>query len=231
MPYEAFNFETDFAKYYDNLARKAFFGYEALFSMMLALLTTSLPDTANVLVVGSGSGAELMAFGSRMPKWKLTGVEPSEQMIRLSQSKLESQNLAERVKLFHGYIGDLPEHEKFDAATLSLVLHFVPDNGSKRLLLQNIANRLKPEAGFVLVDLGGDPESEEFHHLMAGWKNYMVEMGLASEAVESLTRQASKSQFFVHESRIRELLKETGFKDVERFYSAFLASGWIARLG
>jgi tRNA (cmo5U34)-methyltransferase len=226
-----FNFDAEFGARYDNFVRQAIFGYEQMFPMILAFLSPGLGDQANVLVVGSGTGMELATFGSCMPAWTFTGVDPSEQMIRLARAKLESLNLSERVCLHHGTVDGLAQDQLFDAATLNLVLHFVPDNGAKRALLQGIAERLKPGARLVLMDMGGDPQSERYRATQGCWKNYMLQRGMTSAGVDALFKQAAETQHFIPETRLLELLAETGFGPVEKIYQAFLNSGWVAQKG
>ena len=229
MTSQLFNFDADFGARYDRFVRQAIFAYEPMFTMFLAMLRRSLGETANVLVVGSGTGMELTTFASRMPRWTFTGVDPSEQMIQLAQARLETEHLGERVHLHRGTVETLAAAEQFDAATLILVLHFLPDDGPKRALLQNIAARLKPGASLVLLDLGAEPQLEEDQSLLAGWKNYQILMGMDPVLVESVYKQARETQHFIPEIRLRELLSEAGFVQVERFYQAFLHSGWTAR--
>ena len=231
MTNQLFNFDAEFGARYDAFVRQAIFGYEQLFPMILAFLTPGLGEKANLLVIGSGTGMELATFGSRMPAWTFTGVDPSEQMIRLARAKLESLNLSARVKLLHGTVDGLAKDETFDGATLNLVLHFVPDNGAKRSLLQGIARRLKPGARLVLVDMGGDPQSEGYRITQGCWKNFMLQRGMTSAGVDALFKQAAETQHFIPESRLLELLAETGFVHVEKIYQAFLNTGWVAQKG
>jgi tRNA (cmo5U34)-methyltransferase len=229
MPDKLFDFESDFGARYDHVVQTTIFGYDSLFPMILALLTTRLAETAQVLVVGSGTGAELAAFGSHMPHWSFTGVDPSEQMVQQAQAKLERLGLSSRVRLHTGYTDSLPADDRYDAATLVLVLHFMPDNGAKLAVLKHIAARLKSGASFALVDHHGDPQSAEFQHLLAGWRNFQVLRGMPPDDAEALLMQALNTHHFISEARTLALLDEAGFHNVERFFSAFLTGGWLAQ--
>ena len=229
MTSQLFNFDADFGARYDRFVRQAIFAYEPMFTLFLAMLRRSLGETANVLVVGSGTGMELLTFARHMPQWTFTGIDPSEQMIHLAQAKLDGEQMSERVRLHRGVVDSLPDGEQFDAATLILVLHFLPDDGSKLALLKGIAARLKSGASLVLLDLGADFGSEQKSSLLAGWKNYQILMGMEPGLVESVYQQASETQHFIPETRLRELLAEAGFVQVERFYQAFLHTGWSAQ--
>lgn len=226
-----FDFSETFTESYDTLIRKVVFGYDSIFLMALGLLDLSLSENAHVLVAGSGTGAELTAFGKRRARWRFTGVDPSAEMIQIARIKVTEQGMRERVTLHQGYVDDLPRDEKFDAATLMLVLQFVADDGQKLALLKSIAERLAPGAPFVLVDLHGDPSSEAFQNMLAAWKNYQTLMGIRREVADGLFEDAVHTQHFITEARTLELLGQAGFRDVSRFYTAFLHGGWVARRG
>ena len=143
-------FDRDRALEYDLDIRKAIPGYEALHDMGRILLQNSLTASAKLLVVGCGTGFELINYCQHNPEWRLTGVEPSQEMSAIAQEKLTNQGFSERADLHTGYIDTLTKTEPMDAATLILVMHFVPNDGAKLQLLQNIAQHLKPGADLIL---------------------------------------------------------------------------------
>ncbi|MBL1213310.1 MAG: class I SAM-dependent methyltransferase [Ignavibacteriae bacterium] len=219
-------FDLKKAANYDNLARKAVFGYDQLFTMVLSLLNEIQNKPANVLVVGSGTGMELITFGNLMPNWNLTGVDPSEEMIKISQAKIDYHKLNDRVKLKHGYIDNLPESEKFDAATLIFVLRFFPDRKKKLSLFQNIGKRLQPGAKLVIIDQYGDPSIDHFKYLLKAWINFMKLEGVPLELAKRIEAQAMEQSFFT-EDELLNLLSEAGFEKPNHFYNSFMHGGWV----
>ena len=225
-----FNFDDiEYGKRYETVARQAIFGYEQLFPMIMGYLAAGVGDKANVLVVGAGTGMELVTFGTHQPAWSMTGVDPSEQMIGIARHNVQNHGLAERVTLVQGYVDALPLDAPFDAATLILVMQFLPDDGSKLALLQSIAKRLKQGAKLELVDTHGDPSSIEFAQTLAAWKPYLKVMGMAPEVIPALLENGLKSLFPITEARTQALLQEAGFTKITHFYSAHLYGGWIAQ--
>jgi tRNA (cmo5U34)-methyltransferase len=212
---------------YDNLVNKFVPGYEAIFQMGLAYLRTVVPSTAQVLIVGAGSGKELITFGQAMPDWSFTGVDPSAHMLAIARQKIAQHKLEKQVTLHQGLVEDLPTTEKFDAATCILVMHFLPDNGAKLALLSNIARRLKPSAPLLLVDIYGGPEFVKEFGLTWIWHGR--QMGLSLEQTQSLEK-AHADFHPISEARTVTLLEQAGFEQVQRFYTALIYSGWIGTL-
>jgi tRNA (cmo5U34)-methyltransferase len=233
-------FDRDRATQYDLDIRKAIPGYESLHSMAQSLLQTSLSKSAKLLIVGSGTGMELVNYSQLNLGWSLTGVEPSPEMMAIAkrrrsliaQSELAQRELQERVNLHLGYVNSLSPTEPMDAATLMLVMHFLPDDGAKLQLLQDIAHHLKPGAKLILADLYGDQSESYFSQFSQAWQALyfsQLDQETRAKAETNFPASVKNSIYFVPEARIIELLKMAGFTQVSRFYQAFLFGGWIAQ--
>jgi tRNA (cmo5U34)-methyltransferase len=140
---------------YDTTAQRVNPGYALAFELAAALLRAHCPADAELLVVGAGGGAEVRAFGAAAPGWRLTGVDPSANMLALARAKAEAAGLAGRVRLVQGTVDDLAPAARFHAATAMYVLMHLPDDGAKLRLLQGVARRLQPGAPLLLVDSAG----------------------------------------------------------------------------
>ncbi len=222
-------FDSERARKYDGFIRTVIPGYEALHDMAYSLLRLDLEEQARLLIVGAGTGMELVYLGKSNPGWQLTGVDPSADMLAVARQRMMDEGLSERVTLHAGLAHELPTSEPYDAATLLLVMHFLPDDGEKLELLQSISIRLKPGAPFVLADLYGDTGSGRFARFIAAWRHRQMSLGMAPEEVEEMFQRILSDVHFVPEERITALLHESGFDRVESFYGALLFGGWIAR--
>ncbi|MDJ0567898.1 MAG: methyltransferase domain-containing protein [Pleurocapsa sp. MO_192.B19] len=225
-------FDRNRANQYNLDIRKAIPGYEALHNMAQSLLQTSLTASARLLIVGSGTGMEIINYAEQEPGWLLTGVDPAAEMIAIAKQELANQGLLEQVNLHTGYLDTLPETEPMDAATLMLVMHFIPDDGSKLQLLKNIAQRLKPGADLILADLYGDKSRPYFAKLIQAWQAlYFNQLDDESrtKAEENFQTSINNSIYFITEARITELLNAAGFSQVTKFYNAFLFGAWTAK--
>jgi tRNA (cmo5U34)-methyltransferase len=213
---------------YDRIARMALPGYEAMHTMVLSILKYYFPATANFLIVGAGTGMELLQYAQSNPLWQMLGVDPSEKMLAIAQTKIEEYQLCERVKLVQSYTDDLPPVPLYDAATSILVMHFIPDDGGKLAYLQSIVKRLKPSATFVLVDVFGDKSSPEFERIAAYIQIYWEEMGLSVEKRQEIFAAVDKGVYLISETRVFELLQQAGFTNITRFYTGLWVGGWVA---
>lgn len=222
------DFDGDWGKQYAQTVDRIIPGYHAIFPMALALLKMCVPDQGTVLVVGAGGGAELCAF-AREP-WQITGVDPSQQMLRACEEALSTISAAATTRLVRGYVSDLPEDPSFDAVTCILVMHFLPDDGSKLQLLEGVARRMKPGATYIHVDGYGNHWSDD-RDLARSLAIHYLAVTRAFRDHESLLQflRASAQGHPVSERRMIALFEEAGFTGIQQFYQAFFYGGWIMK--
>ncbi len=225
---EAFDFEGEYGAGYEALARAVIPGYGDLFHVITALLLTRIDDRARVLVVGAGTGIEVITFKRAAPGWRVIGVDPARQMLDIAARRMAEAGVEEGVRFHHGYVSDLPAGERYDAATVINVLHFVADDGGKAALLEDVARRLSPGAPLVLFDLHGDPASDAFARGFAAWREYWRVNGLSDAERAAFEARLDAGIHWVSEARIRDLLADAGFEHVEPFVRALLYGGWVA---
>lgn len=222
------HFDGKRAQVYDDLIRQVVPGYDVLHALAGLILKNEVDEHGQVLVVGSGTGQEVLALAGERPRWRLTGVEPAADMMAVARRRVGEAGLDARISLVEGYVSDLPEGARFDAAALLLVMHFLPDDGAKLRLLEGIARRLRPNAPLVLADLHADMEGPRFRRFMGLWRQWQLDAGIEPDKVEKGFERMIKDIQFVSERRILDLLAEAGFAVVEPFYGAFLFGAWIA---
>ena len=181
-----------------------------------------------MLVVGAGTGIELVTFKAARPGWRLTGVDPSRQMIDIAGDRMREAGVGDGVRLFHGHVSDLDE-DGFDAATCFNVMHFLPDDGAKQAHLRDIAGRLAPGAPFLLFELHGDRNGPRFDELFAAWRRYWEIQGMGEAERAAFRAKIDEGIHWASEARILELLAGAGFEDAWRYYRALLYGAWLSR--
>lgn len=222
-------FDADAARGYDASIRDNVPGYDALHELTVSLLRAELGAKARVLCVGAGTGEEIVRLGAASPGWRLVGVDPSPEMLATAERRVAAAGLAARVDLRAAYAHELPAEERFDGATLLLVMHFLADDGAKLALLRSVAERLAPGAPLVLADLHGDPGTDGFRRLEAAWRRRLLDRGMPPGDVDGMLRRVAESVAFVPAERIAALLGEAGFEEAVSFFRGLLFGGWVAR--
>lgn len=222
-------FDKAGARQYDGRIVTVVPGYEVLHEMAGSLLQHRLGQRARLLVVGSGTGTEIVRLGEHNPGWNFVGVDSSPDMVRTCRERLAEIGLSERVELHVGLLQNLHTSPLYDAATSILVTHFLPGDREKLALLRSVSQRLKSGAPFVLVDMHGDRTSRQFTNLLNAWKQWQLMSGISEGDVEERLQHTMANIHFVSEQRIHRLLIEAGFEDIQRFYGALLFGGWVAR--
>lgn len=223
-------YKTDHARRYDDTIRRVIPGYDALHSMTGVLLRDAIGDDGRILVVGAGTGAELLALGEMGPQWRFTACDPAPDMLAVARERLAGHPVEARAALHACIADDLPAGESaFDAATCLLVMHFLPDDGSKLALLKSIAARLKPGAPLILADMHEDPASERWQRILRAWAGWQKTNGIDPVMVERGLEHVRRSVHFVPRARLEALFDEAGFEPSMDFWHAFQFGAFLTR--
>lgn len=177
----------------------------------------------DLLVVGCGTGNEIERFVQTSESWKITGVDPSPEMIKQANEKFQGND---NVKLIEGLVTDLDKERKFSVATLLLVLHFMEDNGHKLSLLKSISERLVAGAPFVLLDITGDKnEIKQNLDIL----RLLLPQNVDQEQIRNRLDRIGNDLFAVSEERLSDLLQQAGFEPPLRFFQSNIYMGWLTR--
>jgi len=223
-------FDAERAQAYDRRIREAIPGYDALHQLACMVLAEITGGHGRALVVGAGTGVECIALARACPGLHLLGLDPAREMLALAGHKVAEAGLADRVRLQPATVAELPAGQPFDAATLLLVLHFLPDDGAKAGLLADIARHLKPGAPLILADLFGPAWTDPWQaELRTFWRHLQQAAGIGSEAIDKGFRHVDRDIHPVSETRLAALLDEAGFHAPQPFFRALCFGGWMAR--
>lgn len=219
---KAFDDPEHVAKYSEG-PRRFVPGLEALHVMTGLLLAERAPETARVLVLGAGGGAELSALATAYPGWRFVGVDPAGEMLRLAARVMGPH--ANRAELVQGYIDAAPEGP-FDAAVCLLTLHFL-DAPERERTVREIHRRLTPGAPFVAAH-SSYPQDASRDAWLDRYAAYPVAMGADPEQVKNARAAVAASLNAFSPEQDEAILRAGGFRDVALFYAAFTWRGWVS---
>jgi tRNA (cmo5U34)-methyltransferase len=176
-------FGADRAAHYDAQASVSLAGAQALYELGVSALTARLDgqDTASLLFVGLGTGAELVPYTRfGVPGWRFTGVDPSDAMLAVARRRLEAEGLLSRTHLHVGELRTLPPGPPFDGAQMMGVLHHVDGEEARLELLRELTRRLKPGAPLVVgCRVGQDAELTNVE--LRRWRAYGIPLAELEE--------------------------------------------------
>lgn len=199
-------------------------GAHALHRIAALVLAERVPHDGRVLVLGAGGGMELKAFADFAPGWRMTGVDPSAEMLALARETIGPDHA--RIDLVQGTIDAAPDIA-FDGATCLLTLHFL--SRDERLdTLRALRQRVKPGAPLVVAH-HSVPEDAEGKRLWFGrTAAFAVSNGApAADATKNVEALAERLPTLSPESEV-ELLRQAGFEQPQMIYAALSFRGWVA---
>ncbi|MNG96265.1 hypothetical protein D3C79_553260 [compost metagenome] len=196
-------------------------GYELLHRLSAAQLMTRLGPGGRVLLVGVGTGSELLLLGRLCPHWQFVAQDISADMLAQARWRAEQAGMGARVQWWQG---ELPAVGlACDGALCLLVLHFLA-HGAKAGLLAAIARQLTPGAPLLLADLmaAQDPSERAVMGLQARLA------GLPAAASEQMVLRLADDFIPLDEAQTQGLLREAGFTAGRRYFQALGFHGWLA---
>ncbi|ENN98282.1 MULTISPECIES: class I SAM-dependent methyltransferase [Pseudoalteromonas] len=214
-------FTGEQATHYNDRITRLVPGYELLHQLTNAQLKATLKDNAHILVVGAGTGKEILALAALNPTWQFTAQDTSSDMLAIAKQAFEEHGISKRVIVIEGELDKLST--KADAALCLLVMHFLKDDGSKKQLLKNIKANLNKGANLFISDLM-KPETDFEREAQI---TVCADLGL-SDAGQAYTAQNLDSEFYpLDRMRFSELLNECKYGIPKLYFKALGFSGYV----
>lgn len=207
---------------YDTRILRMVPGYLLAQDLAAAVLAAAVPPPSTILVAGCGTGSEILAIARALPDACITGVDPSPGMIAAARRRIDDAGLSGRVRLETATVDALDDRPDHDACMVSLVLHFIADDGGKGAFLSGIRRRLRPDARLVLID----PAAEE--GLAPAYGAWLAANGLDAEGVLAVLNRTAHQWHCVSPERLAALLHQSGFGPPETFFTALAYRGVVA---
>ncbi|PCK31164.1 class I SAM-dependent methyltransferase [Pseudoalteromonas piscicida] len=214
-------FTGEEAQNYDLRITKLVPGYELLHQLTGAQLLALYPKQASILVIGAGTGKEIVELSKLNPSWQFIAQDVSSDMLEIADQNFTKLGLKERVQIHYGAIS--PKVYQADAVLCLLVMHFVKDNGDKASLFKQMHEQLKPNGKLFIADLERPATGFERDAQLIACK----QLGL-SEVGEQRMRVNLEHEFYpVDKIRLAELLNTAGFDVAKPFFKVLGFSGYV----
>jgi tRNA (cmo5U34)-methyltransferase len=119
----------------------------------------------------------------------------------------------------------------FDAIVMTLVMHFIPDDGAKVAMWKQISKRLKPKGKMVFVNLSRSKDQKQHEAELRAWQEFNIINGIPKEEHQGFFNERLGKLPIVTEERDRELWAEQGFSESFRFTNTLLLKGSLLTKG
>jgi tRNA (cmo5U34)-methyltransferase len=227
MDNRPFDFEADYGANYDTFIRQVIPGYDSLHALAGAMLEPACPANSRILVIGCGSGTEIICLGRLYPHWRFVGVDSSPAMIRQCSERLHSLEMAHRATLVTGTMDDLDTNTVYDGATCILVSHFIAGERNKTNLFASISQRIKPDGRLVVADACLE-KSSEFRAMMACRWSFAKAHGASEDRYKRFQEDCRTSLQSVSPDLEEHIIQQAGFASVRRFFTSLHINAWLA---
>jgi len=155
--------------------QRAIPGLDAMYRIVHALIASHGEKAPQVLVVGAGGGREIQEFRNSDAIRGITAIDPSARNLETARTVAGSSGGSPPVRIVVGTVDDLPNGETFDIVTSLLVMHHLPDDGSKVRYLRGLRNRLDPGGRLIHADVCFD-RSEDFDELIPLFRRTQISL-------------------------------------------------------
>lgn len=207
-------FNADAAARYDHSMPQRVPGYGLALELTAALLRATLPERARILVVGAGTGAEILHLASVSPLWRFTALDISPDMLAVAKARCAEQAIAERVDFIAAPMQATQALPAHDAALAQLVAQFVPHE-DKDGFYAAIAAALTPRALFLSLDYRPAlaPNAEILRH-------WALEAGASADMAQTMLSRIAQNWYIPEETALAQHWRQAGFAESQRYMQA-----------
>lgn len=201
--------------------------HEGLY-FQLEWIFSELPQSARILCVGLGAGAELSYLARKFPHWSFTAVEPSGAMLDVCRQRAEKEGFISRCVFHEGYVETLPDIELHDAATCFMVSQFILDKEARSNFFRAISQRLKQNGILVSADLSSTVGSPEYEALLKVWVSMLHAANVPADAIEKIHTAWAKDVAILPPDEVKSIIRLGGFESPVQFYQAGFVHAWFS---
>ena len=172
-------------------------------------LTRRLEEGIEVMDVGCGSGRALNLMARAFPNSRFTGYDLSEEGISRGRAEAE-RNGASNIRFEVKDASKLDEAEGYDLITTFDAVH---DQAKPAVVLERIANALRPDGVYLMQDIAGS--SHVHNNLDHPLGPFLYTVSTMHCMTVSLAQNGDGLGAMWGEEKAREMLREAGFDNVE----------------
>lgn len=222
-------YNEEWARNYTQRANAGIPGREGLYRLCKAFFR-SLPADSRILVIGCGTGEELISLAQMLPHASFVGIDPAQPMLELCRKRISSEGLSRRVNLKPVNLENFTDGGDFDAATAILVSQHLADDHAAAEFFSAIAALLKPRGRLYSAEVH-IASGQDRDLMVALWTEQALMSGIESEIVEGMLARFATDLRPRDEATIVRFLRSAGFANILKPYSSLIYGAWASHKG
>lgn len=221
------NYGQEWADNYKRLAAASIPGRDGLYRLCSAYLS-GLSGNGRILVVGCGTGDELIGLAKALPQAELEGIDPSEAMLEVCKKRVIEEGLSNRVKLDCATLKKYSSSTLFDAVTSILVSQHLRSDTDAQDFFDKVALLLKPSGFLYSADLS-IPSNQYRESLFDLWYSHVVMSGINKEMADGMLIKIKSDITIRSQKTISTFIQKAGFEDVFLPFRSLMYGAWAAK--
>lgn len=216
-------FDARAADTYDEGMIRRVPGYALAQHLAGAVLASTLPDQANILVVGAGTGSEILHLAAVKPGWRFTALDISRHMLEVAAQRLTSAGLVDRVTFVCAPMQSAPPLPRHDACLIQLVGQFIAHE-DKPAFYAAVAHALGSDAPLLSLDYR--PELSPRRDALRHWA---LQAGASPDMVMMMESRMTMEWHIPSEVDLDAIWRAAGLLPQGRFLQALAYVGTVLR--
>lgn len=208
-------FEGTAAVEYDDRIEKLVPGYQLLHQATASLMAAHYPGKSTVLVIGAGTGSEILTLSRINPSWNFLAVDLSQDMLDIASVRFHDAGISHRVSCFCGNLSEL-RRVKFDAAICLLVMHFIKGIKGKQEFLTDITLRLKHQGHLFVADYMKFNEEQ----VNVAQANMSLLQGMPEDSVQQMQDRIASDFDVLSANQLYQLARQVGFSRPKTYFQS-----------
>jgi len=182
----------------------------------------------NVLIVGCGTGADLIPLAQLFQNWSFDAIEPAKEMITYCRTELDRLGLGGRVKLHETDLQSYSTTKRYAAVSSVLISQNLPDDRDAQNFFFRLYDLLLPGGWLFSADahIAANQDRERMLNL---WEQQALFAGTPADIVSGLRSRFETDLWPRDEAVIEEFLGRAGFNSWLKPFSSLIYGAWCAR--
>ncbi|GHF99045.1 class I SAM-dependent methyltransferase [Thalassotalea marina] len=208
-------FEGTAAVEYDDRISMLVPGYQIMHEATASLMAAHYTEKATILVVGAGTGSEILTLSRINPNWSFVAVDLSQDMLDIASVRFHEAGISHRVSCFCGDLSQL-RRVKFDAVICLLVMHFIKGLNDKQEFLIEITMRLKHHGQLFIADYMKFSQDE----VALAQVNMSMLQGMNRDSVAQMQAKMSLDFDALSANQLYKLAREVGLSRPKTYFQS-----------